>query len=221
MRTDETREARDTRGEILRLLCVSAATISDLAPRLGISRNAVRAHLDRLEAEGLVRYRVVRRGVGKPAHEYRLTDTGEAEISRAYLPLLVQLLALLEHETTPAELERLLRAAGRGLAAGAPAPRGPLRQRVEAASAFLRELGGIGEVARDGEGWRITAVCCPVGTLVPRQPMICKTLEALVEELTAASVVEACDRGPHPKCHFHVRGGPDGGPASPAAPAAA
>ncbi|HEX2081225.1 MAG TPA: ArsR family transcriptional regulator [Longimicrobium sp.] len=220
MRTDETREARDTRGEILRLLCVSAATISDLAPRLGISRNAVRAHLDRLEAEGLVRYQVVRRGVGKPAHEYRLTDTGEAEISRAYLPLLVQLLALLEHETTPAELERLLRAAGRGLAAGGPPPRGALRERVEAASAFLKTLGGIGGVEKDGEGWRITAVCCPVGTLVPRQPLICKAVEALLAELTAAPVLEACDRGPHPKCHFHVRRGPEGGSAPRSAHAA-
>ena len=205
MRTEETRGARDTRGEILRLLCVSTATISDLARRLGISRNAVRAHLDRLQAEGLVRYEVVRRGVGKPAHEYRLTETGEAVLSRAYLPLLVQLLALLERDTTPAEMERLLRGAGRGLAAGAPAPRGSLRERTEAASAFLETLGGIGGVREDGEGLRITAVCCPVGTLVPRQPLVCKAVEALLAELTDAPVREQCERGPHPKCLFHVR----------------
>src|SRR5688572_4763791 len=66
-----------TRGKILARLCEANATAVDLAQQFGISANAIRLHLRALEEHGLVGYRVVRRGVGKPTHLYELSaDAG-------------------------------------------------------------------------------------------------------------------------------------------------
>src|SRR5574340_12073 len=56
-----------TRGRLLSLLRRQAHTVEELAQRLGLSDNAVRAHLATLERDGLVEQRGVRRdgGVGK------------------------------------------------------------------------------------------------------------------------------------------------------------
>ncbi|MBW3630473.1 MAG: ArsR family transcriptional regulator, partial [Gemmatimonadetes bacterium] len=106
----------DTRTEILRLLCTANRTVTDLAQALGISRNAVREHLERLAEEELVRHEVVRRGVGKPAHEYELTSGGELALSRAYLPILRQLLHVLEGQLPAEAVEAMLRLTGQHLA---------------------------------------------------------------------------------------------------------
>src|SRR5688572_31955800 len=105
------------RREILRLLCAGSRTTRALAEELGISSNAVRKTLARLATDGLVRYERVARGVGKPAHEYYLTTAGEALVSRAYLPLLDELLGVLEARLPQRTLEALLRETGARLAA--------------------------------------------------------------------------------------------------------
>lgn len=200
----ETPSAAGTRGEILTLLCASRRRVSELAEALGISRNAVREHLGRLVAEELVSYETVRRGVGKPAHEYSLTPDGERVLSRAYLPLLLHLLDGLEARLDEPALLALLEEVGRGIAAGAQVSGGGPRGRVESAQAFLAELGGAGEVEeRDGSLW-IVSSCCPIAAVVARHPAACRTVEALVAELTGAQAREECDRTGRPRCRIRV-----------------
>lgn len=204
MRRGATPAGAGTRGEILSLLCGSSRTVSELADALAISRNAVREHLGKLADEDLVHYEPVRRGVGKPAHEYALTADGERVLSRAYLPLLLHLLDGLEAHLDEPALLALLRGVGRSMAAGRVPAAGGLRRRVDAANAFLGELGGTGRVEEHDGGLWILSGCCPIGAVASRHPLACKAVEALVAELAAAPVREACDRSGRPRCRLQV-----------------
>jgi predicted ArsR family transcriptional regulator len=192
-----------TRGEILSRLCAAPQTATQLSEALDISRNSVREQLLRLADEGLIQHDVVRRGVGKPAHEYRLTLDGEVRLSRAYLPLLNQLLRVVEARLGPEETEAALRAAGRGLAPPGRAE-GDLVERVAAAIEFLRGLGGFA-VAEQSEGRLvIRCTCCAIGAVVTEHPLACRGMASLLEDFVGTPVRERCDRSARPECRFEL-----------------
>src|SRR5258708_19814815 len=96
-----------TRGQIITLLRRSSHTVDELAQALGLTDNAIRAHLATLERDGIVQQRGVRRGSGKPAAVYGLAPEAEQLFPKAYGPLLHQLLAVLYDPLPPAQLETL------------------------------------------------------------------------------------------------------------------
>ena len=63
-------------------------TAAALADRLGLSAAAIRRHLDALVADGMLveceSRRPLRRGRGRPARTYALTDAGRADFPHAY-----------------------------------------------------------------------------------------------------------------------------------------
>lgn len=197
-------QLNDTRGRLLALLCSADRTTSDLAGDLGISANGIRWHLERLEQEGLVQRRVVRRRVGKPAHEYHLTPEGSRRLSRAYLPVLSGLLSVIRNRIGAGDEETLLREVGRMLARQHPGPEGTLRARANAAVVRLGELGGINSIQEEGDGLWILGACCPLRALVPNHPLTCKAIEAFLEEYVDAPVHEQCDKLDPPACRLLV-----------------
>jgi predicted ArsR family transcriptional regulator len=196
----------NTRGKLLALLCSGNRTTGELARELGISANGVRGHVARLEQEGLVEHQVVRRGVGKPAHEYRLTPSGEVSLSRAYLPLLDQLLAALEARWSGAEVEAVLRSAGHALASWHPPARGSLVERAESTLGLLSGLGGMGYIKEEDGILVIHGACCPIGAIAPEHPLACRAIEAMLSAFMGVPVHESCDRTGRPSCRFEVRG---------------
>ena len=107
-----------TRGQIVALLRRASRTVEELAQALGLTDNAIRAHLASLERDGLVRQQGVRRGARRPSYAYDLTPEADRLFPKPYAPVLGQLLDVLAERLEPAEVEALLRAVGRRLAAG-------------------------------------------------------------------------------------------------------
>lgn len=68
------------------------ATAEDLAAQLGVTVSAVRQQLDGLAAGGLVAWRPLARGRGRPTHLYRLTRAAEPLFPKAYGGLTTELL---------------------------------------------------------------------------------------------------------------------------------
>ena len=101
-----------TRGRIVALLRRASRTVEELAQALGLTDNAIRAHLASLERDGLVRQQGVRRGVRKPSYAYDLTPEADRLFPKPYAPVLGQLLDVLAERLEPAEVEALLRAEG-------------------------------------------------------------------------------------------------------------
>ncbi|MBW3629976.1 MAG: ArsR family transcriptional regulator [Gemmatimonadetes bacterium] len=194
----------DTRRKLLALLCSGDLTTSELARELGITANGARGHLALLEQEGLVERRVVRRGVGKPAHEYRLTAEGSLRLSRAYLPLLSAVLSVVNEQGSAKDEETLLREAGRTLVEQRARPGGALRRRADAAADLLGQLGAIATVREETDALWIEGACCPVRALVPDHPLACKAVEAMLEEYIGARVREQCEKHDPPTCRLII-----------------
>jgi len=192
-----------TRGRVVTLLRRGRRTVDDLANALGLTDNAVRAHLAALERDGLVRQSGIRRGLGKPAYAYDLTPDAERLFPKAYGPILRGLLDVLAERLTPEELEAALREVGRRVAAAHPAP-GDHQARIQQAVALLGELGGLAEVTRDDDAFVIAGYDCPLAVLVPGHPEACRLAEALLEEVIGCPVVERCERGGTPHCRFFI-----------------
>jgi predicted ArsR family transcriptional regulator len=197
--------ADDTRGRLLALLCGGNRTSASLAEELGISANGVRGHLHILREAGLVEHDVVRRGVGKPAHEYRLTAAGSARLSRLYVPLLSAMLSVTRDQGGVEAEETLLRAAGRSLAQGCRRPDGDVPARAQAVVEMITELGGISSLEEENGELAIRGSCCLVRSLVADHPLACKAIESMVSELVGVPVREACDKTMPPSCRLVIR----------------
>jgi predicted ArsR family transcriptional regulator len=196
-----------TRGRVVALLRQGDKTVDELAAALGLTDNAIRAHLVSLERDGLVQQGERRTGrVGKPATSYRISPDVELLLSRAYLPLLTGLLEALGDQLPAEQLRPLLREAGNRIAAGIEQPRGDLGRRVRAASELLNQLGGLSSVeeSKSGGEFVIRSRGCPVAAAVRARPEVCEALVTLLADLTGTEVRSCCQRGDQPSCCFEI-----------------
>ncbi len=193
-----------TRGKIVTLLRRASRTVEELAQELDLTDNAVRAQLATLEREGYVRQHGRRRSSSKPAFVYELTPDAEELFSKAYSPVLRQLLQELNEHMSTEEVEAFLRSAGRHLAGQWPVPRVDLEARLEAAVSILGALGGLAEVERQNEFSLIRGYSCPLAAAVPGHPEVCRLTEALITELLGVPVREQCNRNEKVECCFIV-----------------
>jgi predicted ArsR family transcriptional regulator len=194
-----------TRGRIVARLRRGPATVEELALEVGLTENGIRVHLATLERDGWISGRGVRRlaGPGKPATLYELAPEGETLLSTAYRPLLVALLSALAERARPAQVEAVLRDAGRRLAkeAGNGGPGGSAARAVR----LLESLGGAVEVEPGKRGrFALRGFGCPVGSAVQAEPQVCRAVTALLAGVLDAEVLERCDRAGSPRCRFEV-----------------
>src|SRR4029079_15050051 len=118
---------------------------ADRPGALSLPRTGVRAHLASVLRDGLAEVRGSRRGASKPSHVYGATAQAELLFSRAYVPILTQLMHVLAHRLPPTQFDTVMHGVGRRLMDGRAAPRGTRGERVAGASALLNELGGLTE----------------------------------------------------------------------------
>ena len=71
-----------TRGRIVDIIRRAPATVTEISTQLGLTYNAVRAHLAVLERDGLVRSTEIRRGDTRPATVYELAPEVDDLLSR-------------------------------------------------------------------------------------------------------------------------------------------
>jgi predicted ArsR family transcriptional regulator len=140
-------------------------TTADLGKATGVTGEAVRQQLARLAADGLVVPTVERRGVGRPAHVWALTDAGNARFPDAHGELTAGLIGLIRTQLGEVVLDRLIdaravesRAAYRAALEGAAG----LGERVaRLADARTRE-GYMAESQTEGEGYLLVENHCPI-----------------------------------------------------------
>ena len=193
-----------TRGQIVTILRGAPCTVDELAEKLDLTDNAVRAHLSTLERDGLVRQSGLRRGPRKPHFTYVLTDEADKLFRKHTTLLLNQLITVLKTRLSRRRSKRVLREVGRAMAADAPAGQANLESRVQSALKVLEAIGGAAEVEKHGDKFVIQASGCPLAAAVAVHPEVCRLAESLVAEIVKAPVHEQCDRDGRPKCRFEI-----------------
>lgn len=180
-------------------------TVDELAVALDVTRTAVRGQLATLQHDGLVEERDSRRGTSKPSRTYGVTTQGELLFSRAYIPILTQLLHVLSGRLSPEEFDSVMHQVGRGMMADRASPRGSLRERVVGASSLLNELGGLSNVDEEDGLYVIRSHGCPIAAATAEHPQACNALESLLSEFVGAKVTKCCDRYDRERCCFEIR----------------
>jgi predicted ArsR family transcriptional regulator len=192
------------------LLQAKPLTVEDIAVQLGLTANAVRAQLTSMERDGLVHRSGRRPGTTRPSQIFELTPEVEQLLSRAYIPLLSQLVQTFAASLPADQVEALLRETGRALGAGLLAgrpPSGTLRSRVSLASRFLNdELGALTQVEKNGR-FVIRGAGCPLSALTGKHAGVCLAMESLVSEVVGEPVHECCARDGRPRCCFEIGNG--------------
>ncbi|HVZ69919.1 MAG TPA: metalloregulator ArsR/SmtB family transcription factor [Rhizomicrobium sp.] len=77
---------------LLHLKTRGPAETGAIGKSLGITRQAARQHLENLSAEGLVTFETFRKGIGRPAHAWSLTEKGHARFPDTHAQMTVELL---------------------------------------------------------------------------------------------------------------------------------
>jgi predicted ArsR family transcriptional regulator len=202
------RVTQGTAGRIMELLRRGPMTVDELATALELTRTAVQAQLATLQHDQLVEQRGARRGTSKPARTYGVTMQAELLFSRAYIPILTQLVHVLAGRVSPAEFDSIMREAGRGAMADRAVPRaGTLRDRATRASSVLNELGGLSEVEEEDGLYVIRSYGCPLAAATALHPEVCNALESLLSEFAGTAVTKCCDRYDRERCCFEIERG--------------
>lgn len=184
-----------TRQEILTSLKVEGSrTADELARTLGISQVAVRQHLSSLEAEQSVAVEIERKGLGRPAHRYRLTAQGDETFPRTYDGLANSMLDELRawqgdeavSELVVRQRERI-RLEWQARLSGKKAP-----DRVTELARLLTELGYMAEARESTPGsFTLIKKNCPLCVVARNHPeTCCKTSAAFYEQLLGDMRVE-------------------------------
>ena len=195
-----------TRGRVVKSVRGTRKTVNELSEELGLTDNAVRAHLLSLERDGLIRQSGIQRGTRKPHFSYELTEEAEHLFPKAYDAILNQLISALKGRLSPAALKEVLREVGRSLAGGQANARkgGNLETRAGRALSALEAIGGSARIEKENGKLYIRSEGCPLAAAVAEHPEVCGLAENLVSEIIGMEVHERCDREGTPRCRFEI-----------------
>jgi predicted ArsR family transcriptional regulator len=171
-----------TREAVARLLMEQGPiTAAAVAAELALSAPAVRRHLDALLADGEADAREaprrVRRGRGRPAREYLLTDAGRARFGHGYDELAVAALHYLaEHGGRDAvrgfarsRVDALLGPGAQQVAAATGSD-----ERAEALASLLTARGYAAQARESHTGVQLCQHHCPVAHVAAAFPELCE-----------------------------------------------
>lgn len=203
---------------LLRLRHDGPSTPERLASSLGLSRTGVLQQLHALEAAGLVNRRAIRHGVGRPRHEYDVTDAAQDLFPTNYDGLASGLLAAIRAiggeslvEGVFEERRRITRERVRQRMAERLAPDAPLSERARELAVIQDEQGYLAEAVVSPDGViRLIERNCAIHRVSSEHAAACKAELDLFREVLGTSVerethIAAGDRC----CTYRIGAGPD------------
>ena len=186
------------RDRIVEALRWGALTVEELASRVQLTPNGVRAQLSALQRDGMVHSLGVRPSgeAGKPPVLYGLTPAAHESLSQAYPPSLIALIESIRTIHGEHGLVNVLSEAGRQLAVKGN-ERDPIR--------LLESLGAKPRVTPlTHDAVRLEGPGCPLSAAVREQPLSCELVRAMLAAATGVEVTQRCEHGDTPRCCFDV-----------------
>lgn len=203
---EQLRNLSPTRQTIVRLLKEwGKGTANQLSKALGISRIAVHQHLDRLKEQGLVQVRVERKGRGRPAEVFSLTELAQ----ELFFPRRYDLFALTALDEVASELGekfllKIFRKFRERLIGRLKDFKGGLRERVKTVTKLLTEEGYFARWEETKEGFVLSFSNCPIAQISRRFREACVSEEEALAKVLDAPVIPECHQasGEAKCCYF-------------------
>lgn len=187
------------------------STASELAALLGPGPVAMRAHLRRLLAAGLVSYEEERRAVGRPVRRFRTTRAADALSAQGYPGFAVALAEAVVAEWGEGGLARALDRSSARLEGDlrATLPSEP-SDRLRALAAAQSSSGFMASAEETVGGSVLVERRCPVAAIAARFPILCEHEAALHGRVLGREVaLRTCRARGDETCRFAI------GPADP------
>lgn len=177
-----------TRERVLKtLLARPRCTINELAEQVGINALSVRHHVDRLQAEGLVKSEEERHGVGRPRRVYFLTEAGVEKFPTRYVRLTVRLLEQLKETMPKAVVGKLFSQMAEDLARDYASASGAsslsMEERLDLMKELLHREGFSIEWERQGDQIQIRETSCPYFYVGQNHPEVCSVDQTLISAM--------------------------------------
>jgi predicted ArsR family transcriptional regulator len=188
----------EPRAEIINLLKRRGPLSADtFAGELGISKVAVRRHLERLEIKGLVTHSAERCERGRPRHVYRLTATGDGLFPDTSASFACSLLEQVSRTFGSGAVDRLLTERTDLLIS---LLRDELRDldfdaRIRALARYFNDCGYVTEIVTSDDGaYVVIEHNCPTYEVAERYPKLCEEELRLYASVSGADVHRNCRR---------------------------
>ena len=177
-----------TRGRIVESLKRGPRTAAELSAEHGLTPNAVRQHLSRLERDDLVAEASSRRGPTKPSLVYALTAEGDRLFPQRYDVLLNAVLSEVRRGGGPDAVAALFRSIGERTARKhAHRFEGKdVAGRMTEIANILGEQGVMADVQRRPEGFVLREHNCPFKETAVAHPQVCSVVHTLLERALPA-----------------------------------
>jgi predicted ArsR family transcriptional regulator len=196
-----------TRGQIVRLLCSGAPTVTELARQLKVSENAVRSHVAALDRDGFVRLTGKRPGTRKPHFSYELTPKAHHLFRKGYEPVLLELLEILSQRESPEDLRELALDVGRRFVQTylpKLKEKKPASRLTTLVSTACNADIPLNLIHLNGDAI-IRGCSCPLTSVTKRKPEICNVIARLLTEVLEQPVEQQCDHRGAPRCEFRFQ----------------
>lgn len=195
--TADNESDRRTRDQVLQLLMTRGAlTATELGEQLGLTAAGIRRHLDALLAQGRVSFaehvKYGRRGRGRPARVFSLTEAGRAPFPHAYDDLAAAALRQLSaiggpDAVTTFATSQVAMLEERCRTAVNEAPNDPLA-RAQALAQALTAEGYAASTSVIASGGQLCQHHCPVAHVAAEFPQLCEAETAAISRLVGSHV---------------------------------
>lgn len=176
---------------LLALKARGPLSTAELAKLLGVTGEATRQQLLRLEAEGLIQGRREGGGVGRPRQRWSLTGPAQQRFPDTHPELTVQLIRTIEQTLGAPALDRVIDArqeAQRQVYLTALRGARTLRERLDRLAAIRSAEGYMAAVRKEGDGWLLIENHCPICAAARACQGFCRSELALFREVLGQGV---------------------------------
>ena len=194
------------------LKAVGPQTASSLAARLAVTAVAVRQHLERLAAAGLVAHDDRREAVGRPKRYWRLTETGHRRCPENHAGLTLELISAVSAVFGEAGLDRLIHHREAQILAAYRQPlaaAGSLGEKVAVLARLRTAEGYMAEMSEGPDGsFLLIENHCPICIAAARCQNLCRSeLAVFAAALGSAAEIVRTDHivAGARRCAYQIR----------------
>jgi predicted ArsR family transcriptional regulator len=200
--TERNQNLSPTRLAIIRLLKEwGKGTATQLGKALGISRVAAHQHLDWLKEQGLVQVKVERKGRGRPAEVFSLTELAQEQFfPRRYDVLAFTALDEVASELGDKFLLRIFRRYREKLTERLRSVKGDLRERVQTLAELFTEEGYLASLEETDDGFVLSFINCPIAQIARRFQEACISEEEVLTKILDMPVTSECRQSTGSTC---------------------